>query len=145
MITRNALPILEYDDTSPEVIAPDHGWSGGRLPEKGLFAFLGDVVHLYAGQHGASVAETLVTVSHDIKVYVVHAEDEDICLVQSPIGAAAAAQVLDTLVCCGCRKVYCDECGAKKTFSKYKKCREVYCRLWKSGCKSISQLTVKDF
>ena len=47
--------------------------------------------------------------------------------------------------CCGCWKVYCDECGAKKTFSKYKKCREVYCRLWKSGCKSISQLTVKDF
>ncbi len=105
MITRNALPILEYDDTSPEVIAPDHGWSGGRLPEKCLFAFLGDVVHLYAGQHSASVAETLVTVSHDLKVYVVHAEDEDICLVQSPIGAAAAAQVLDTLVCCGCLKV----------------------------------------
>ena len=31
--------------------------------------------------------------------------EEDICLVQSPIGAAASAQVLDTLVSCGCKKV----------------------------------------
>lgn len=105
MIVRNEIPILEYDDSSPEVIPPDHGWSGGQLPEKCLFAFLGDVVHTYARQHDARVAETLITISHDIKVYVLHEESEDICLVQSPIGAAASAQVLDTLVCCGCKKV----------------------------------------
>lgn len=105
MIKRNEIPILEYDDSSPEVIPPDHDWIAGKLPEKCLFAFLGDVVHEYAAKKNAKVAETLITVSHDIKIYVVHEEDEEICLVQSPICAAASAQVLDTLVSCGCKKV----------------------------------------
>ncbi|MCR4728233.1 MAG: nucleoside phosphorylase [Lachnospiraceae bacterium] len=105
MIIKNDIPILEYDDCSLEVIPPDHDWTAGELPEKCLFAFLGDVVHEYADKHKATVAETLITVSHDIKVYVLREEKEDICLVQSPIGAASAAQVLDTLVTCGCKKV----------------------------------------
>ena len=102
MITKNEIPILEYDNSSSEVIPPDHDWTAGKLPEKCLFAFLGDVVHKYAKTHDAVIAETLITVSYDIMIYVLH---EDICLVQSPIGAPAAAQVLDTLVSCGCKKV----------------------------------------
>ena len=39
MIVRNEIPILEYDDKSPEVIAPDHDWTAGRLPEKCLCCF----------------------------------------------------------------------------------------------------------
>ena len=105
MIVRNEIPILEYDDKSPEVIAPDHDWTGGRLPEKCLFAFLGDVVHKYTKEHDARVADTLITVSHDINVYVLDEGEEEICLVQSPIGAAASAQVLDILISCGCTKV----------------------------------------
>lgn len=35
--------------------------------------------------------------------------------------------------CCGCWKVYCDECEAKKIFCKYKKCGEVYQRLFLAG------------
>ncbi len=110
MITKHEIPLLEFDDSSPEVIAPDHDWTAGTLPEKCLFAFLGNVVHEYAAEHGARVVETFVTVTFDIPVYVLRVGgegdlDEDVCLVQSPIGAAAAAQVLDTLVSCGCRKV----------------------------------------
>ena len=105
MIIKNEIPMLEYDDNSPEVIPPDHDWTAEKLPEKCLFAFLGDVVHEYAEQHGAKVAETLITVSKDIKVYVLHEEKEDICLVQSLIGAPASAMILDTLVSCGCKKV----------------------------------------
>ena len=62
MIVRNEIPLLEYDDKSPEVIAPDHDWTAGRLPEKCLFAFLGESVHRYAEAHDARVAETLITV-----------------------------------------------------------------------------------
>ena len=105
MIRRNEIPILEYDDSSNEIILPDHDWTADRLPEKCLFAFLGDVVHEYSAKHNARVVETLITVSHDIKIYALHEKDEDICLVQSPIGAAASAQVLDTLVSCGCKKI----------------------------------------
>lgn len=105
MIIKNENPILEYDDSSTEVIAPDHDWTADKLPDKCLFAFLGDVVHRYAEEHDSEVVETLITVSHDIKVYVLHDEKEDICLVQSPIGGAAAAMILDTLINCGCKKV----------------------------------------
>ena len=33
MIIKNDSPILEYDDSSKEVIAPDHDWTAERLPE----------------------------------------------------------------------------------------------------------------
>ena len=92
MIIPNEIPLLEYDDSSLEVIAPNHDCKDLRLPEKCLFAFLGDVVHRYADDHRAEIAEELVTVSHIIRVYVLHEADEDICLVQSPIGAAAAME-----------------------------------------------------
>ena len=34
-----------------------------------------------------------------------------------------------------------DECACRKTFAKYKKCRDVYVRLWQQG-RSVLQLTV---
>ena len=105
MITKNEIPILEYDDSSLEVIAPDHDCEGLKLPEKCLFAFLGDVVNSYAQEHGAEVVEEFITVSHTIKIYVLHEEKEDICLIQSLIGAPAATQTIDTLVSLGCNKI----------------------------------------
>lgn len=105
MIIRNEIPILEYDTASEEVIAPDHDCKDLKLPDKCLFAFLGDVVHDYVKEKHANLAEELITVSYTIKVYVLHEGEEDICLVQSPIGAAASSQVLDTLIACGCRKI----------------------------------------
>ena len=38
MIIKNEIPILEYDDASPEVIAPTHDCPDLRLPEKCLFS-----------------------------------------------------------------------------------------------------------
>ncbi len=43
--------------------------------------------------------------------------------------------------CVGCWKVYCNECEAVKLFGKYKKCKDVYIRLWRQG-RSVRQLTV---
>ena len=45
-------------------------------------------------------------------------------------------------LCSGCWKVYCNECEAIKMFNKYKKCREVYSRLYAEGSRDILQLTV---
>jgi len=105
MIIKNEIPILEYDDSSLEVIAPNHDCRDIKLPEKCLFAFLGDIVHEYAKNNQAEVVQVLETVSNEIKIYVLHEKKEDFCLVQSPIGAASATQVLDTLVNCGCKNV----------------------------------------
>lgn len=43
--------------------------------------------------------------------------------------------------CSGCWKVYCNECEAIKTFAKYKKCTQIYQKLWLQG-RSITKLTV---
>ena len=43
--------------------------------------------------------------------------------------------------CTGCWKVYCNESEAKKQFERFRKCREVYSRLWGQG-RSVWQLTV---
>lgn len=43
--------------------------------------------------------------------------------------------------CAGCWKVYCNESVALRTFAKYKKCRDIYTRLWNQG-RSVLQLTV---
>ena len=40
-----------------------------------------------------------------------------------------------------CWKVYYNECEAVKLFARYKKCRDVYMRLWHQG-RSVLQLTV---
>ena len=43
--------------------------------------------------------------------------------------------------CSGCWKVYCNQCEAMKTFARYKRCRDIYARLWGQG-KTVLQLTV---
>ena len=105
MIIKNDTPILEYDDHSAEVIAPNHDWNNLTLPKKCLFAFLGDVVDRYAAEHNAEIVEEFITFSHKVKIYVLHGETEDICLVQPIIGAPAAASLIDALIACGCEKI----------------------------------------
>jgi uridine phosphorylase len=105
MIITNEFPVLEYDDSSAEVIPPDHDCKDLKLPEKCLFTFLGDVVHEYAERNNAEVVEEMINVSHITKIYVIHGEKEDFCLVQSQIGAPAAVQLMDVVVSCGCKKV----------------------------------------
>ena len=43
--------------------------------------------------------------------------------------------------CVGCWKVYGDEDKAKRTFAKYRKCTDVYCRQFAAG-KTVERLTV---
>ena len=43
--------------------------------------------------------------------------------------------------CTGCWKVYVNEAEAKKQFEQFKKCREIYSKLWSRG-RSIWKLTV---
>ena len=87
----------------PEVIAPDHDNPEMRLPEMCVLAFLGDVVDAYALEHDAEVADEFITVSHSFPMYVLH--DPDMALIQVPIGAPAAAQVIDVAIGHGCRKI----------------------------------------
>ena len=105
MIRKHELPILEYDDASPEVLRPNHDAEDLHLPEKCVYAFLGDTIDQYARQVGAEVAETFETTTKTYPIYIVRQNGMEFCLCQAPLGASAAAQFMDCLVACGCKKI----------------------------------------
>lgn len=105
MIDKNSIPILEYDDSSKEVIAPDHGAESLKLPEKLIFAFLGETVDAHARKHHADVIEKFETVTKTYPIYVICDDGIEYTLVQAPLGGSAAAQILDSLIAFGCKKI----------------------------------------
>ena len=44
--------------------------------------------------------------------------------------------------CCGCWKVYCNECETAKTFAKFAKCKEAYKSMFFQKGKTLHQLTI---
>ena len=105
MIQKNEFPILEYDFDSIEILKPNHGAEQLTLPEKCVFAFLGDTIDTYAAEMGATVAEHFETITKTYPIYVIKNDGEEFCLCQAPLGAPAAAQFMDCLIACGCRKI----------------------------------------
>ena len=71
MIQKHELPILEYDFDSTEVIRPNHGAEELVLPEKCIFAFLGDTIDDYAFEVDAVPVEHFETITKTYPVYVV--------------------------------------------------------------------------
>lgn len=105
MIQKHELPILEYDSGSEEVIKPNHGAEQLKLPEKCVYAFLGEAVDAYAFEANAAVAETFETITRNYPVYIIKQDGMEFCLCAAPLGAPAAAQLMDFLISCGCRKI----------------------------------------
>ena len=94
-LQKHEIPILEYDDSEESVIMPTHQELDFKLPEKLVYAFLGEATEKYAKAHN------LVEVAHfvsETKLYPVHVTEhkgEQIAICQAPVGAASATQILD--------------------------------------------------
>lgn len=97
-IRKHEIPILEYDDNPNAVIMPEHEQLNMKLPKRAVFAFLYDAVDRYARENGGTVVGEFVSATKNYPVYVVNYREEDICLMQAPVGAAAAVQILDWLI-----------------------------------------------
>lgn len=112
-IIRNDIPILEYDSDPESVIMPGHEKHRVQLPRKAVFPFLGEEVDRYAWDRGAVAAATFVSATKDFPVYLLDGKDGQICLVQAPVGAPCAVQILDWLISYGVREVLsAGSCGA---------------------------------
>ena len=72
MIIKNEIPILEYDNSSPEVIKPNSGCEELKLPEKCVFAFLGDCVDEFAIKSNAKIAEEFENCCRITNIYVLN-------------------------------------------------------------------------
>lgn len=97
-IIKNDIPILEYDDSQISVIMPDHEKLDFQLPEKVVFAFLGECIDDYAEKHGGKTVAEFISITKKYPIYVIEYEGEEIGICQAPVGSAAAVQILDWLI-----------------------------------------------
>ena len=112
-IIKNEIPILEYDDNPHSVLMPNHEKLNLKLPQKAVFAFLGDWIDEYARQHDCKFVGTFESATKTYPIYVTHYQGHDVCLCQAPVGSAPATQILDWLICYGVKEVIsAGSCGA---------------------------------
>ena len=140
-MTEYDLPILEYDSDKSAVLMPNHDNISVQLPSKAVFAFLGDEIDQYALSRKATIVANFESATKKYPIYVleekvkkkvgdkldenadekldessdekVEEETQKICLVQAPVGAPAAVQILDWLISYGVREVIsAGSCGS---------------------------------
>lgn len=112
-ITKNQIPILEFDSDKHAVIEPHRREGEAGLPELAVFAFLRDHLESYAESVGARKVSEFLSATKIYPVYVSSYNGKEVCLMQAPVGAAPSAQILDWLIGCGVRKIIaCGCCGA---------------------------------
>lgn len=118
-ITKHLYPILEHDDSPSAVLQPDHEKLPLKLPEKAVFAFLGDVIDSCAASYGAEKVSEFVSITKCYPIYVLNYRGEEICLCQAPVGSAAAVQLMDWLIGYGVRKIIsAGSCGVMADISE---------------------------
>ena len=111
MLYKNPIPILEYDDAQRAVINHDH--MELTVPERLVFAFLGDTVDEFAARNQLEILDVFETVSGNTNLYRMTHLGIDLCLCRAPLGGAAAAQLLDFLIGHGAKKIIAvGSCGA---------------------------------
>lgn len=105
MIYKNELAILEFDDTYESVIMPTHEGLDIKLPEKCVLGFLGDHIDQYAIKNKAKKIAEFDSATKIYPIYIINHKGYELALVQAPVGAAPAAQLMDCLIGYGVREI----------------------------------------
>lgn len=117
-LIKHELPILERDTELSAIIMPNRHQLY-KLPEKCVFAFLGDVTDQYAVKHGRKEIAQFKSITKEYPIYSTRFKDEDICFCQAPCGASAATQILDFLISYGVKYIIsCGSCGALRNIAE---------------------------
>ena len=110
-------PILEFDPDPDAVLKPDHEHMELKIPEKVVFAFLGETIDKYAAAHKLPVLGTFISMTKNIPVYQQKINGEKTALVQAPVGAPVSTMLLDWLIAYGARKIIsAGSCGVLEKF-----------------------------
>lgn len=104
-ILKNDIPILEFDSDETAVVMPTHEHCDLCLPERCVFAFLGNFIEQYAQDHDCLQVGLFVSSTKHYPIYVTEYEGTNICLAQAPVGSAASVQILDWLIGYGVKKI----------------------------------------
>lgn len=104
-LIKNEIPILEFDSNEKAVIMPGHERFEMKLPKRAVLAFLGDCIDKFAEKSNAKAVNYFISETKKYPVYILKYKGEEICLVQAPVGAPAATQILDWLISYGVKTV----------------------------------------
>ena len=117
MIQKHEIPILEFDTEQTAVINPSHEKLDLKLPEKCVFAFLGEHITEYASKAEAVKVSEFLSMTKRYPIYVLRYKGKEITLCEAPVGSAASAQILDWLIGYGVREIIsAGSCGALERF-----------------------------
>ena len=118
-IIKNEIPILEFDTEQTAVLNPTHENLGLHLPEKCVFAFLGEHITEYASKSETVKVSEFLSMTKRYPIYITKHKGEEITLCEAPVGAAAATQILDWLIGYGVRKIIsAGSCGVLESFDE---------------------------
>lgn len=118
-ISKNEIPILEFDSEQTAVINPIHEKLDLKLPRKCVFAFLGEYISAYADKTETVKVSEFLSMTKRYPVYITNYQGEEITLCEAPVGAAAATQILDWLIGYGVREIIsAGSCGALERFAE---------------------------
>ena len=85
--------------------------------KRAVFAFLSDYIDESAKITNAKQVAIFESATKYIPIYVLEYKGKEICLVQAPVGAAPATQIMDWLIGYGVRKIISGGCcGALKDY-----------------------------
>ena len=116
-IIKNEIPILEFDTEQTAVLNPTHENLNLELPKKCVFAFLGTYIDEYANKSNSKQVSLFISATKHYPIYITKYKEKEIVLCQAPVGAAAAAQILDWLIGYGVREIISTgSCGALEKF-----------------------------
>lgn len=116
-IIKNDIPLLEFDMEQTAVINPTHEKLNLKLPKKCVFAFIGEFIDQYASKANSQKVTEFVSATKQYPIYITKYKGEEVVLCQAPVGAAAAAQILDWLIGYGVREIIsAGSCGALENF-----------------------------
>lgn len=111
-LIKNDIPILEYD-TSPQAVIMPNREGAYSFPEKAVFPFLSDEIEAFAKSRACEKIGEFVSATKCYSIYKILYRGQEVCFCQAPVGAAAAAQMLDFLIGYGARQIIsAGTCGA---------------------------------
>ena len=108
---KHEYPILERDTEQIAIIMPNRH-EHYRLPERCVFAFLGELTDQYAMTHQCEQIAEFQSITKTYPIYKTIYRGKEVCFCQAPCGASAAAQILDFIIGYGVKSVIsCGSCG----------------------------------
>lgn len=108
-VIKNEIPILEYDTEAQAVLMPGEQWSN-KFTDKVVMLFMDLEIQDYVASHKCEEVGEFVTVTKSFKVYKTVHKGEEITFCQTPLGGAAAVQVMEQLIKGGAKKIIAAGC-----------------------------------